>query len=64
MRRFVAFLASLIVLVCVDLLGPAIFPSIEHESGNHEMLTMVALLAAGVTSAIVYTLYPRLSARG
>jgi zinc transporter ZupT len=60
MRRFVAFLAGLIVLAGVNLVLPAILPSIDYQSGNHEIATTIALGGAFVTWAIVYALYPRL----
>lgn len=60
MRRLVALLASLMVLVGVNLLAPVIFPSIEYQSGNHEIATTIALGGAFLTLAIVYSLYPRL----
>jgi hypothetical protein len=59
-RRFVAGLASIIVLVGTNLLTQAIFPSIQFQSGNHEIATAIALGAAFLTGAIVYSLYPRL----
>jgi hypothetical protein len=53
-------LVGLIVLAAVSLLAPSIFPSIEYQSGNHEIATAIALGGAFLTSAIVYALYPRL----
>ena len=60
MRRLVAFLVGLIVLAGVNLLAPVILPSIEYQSGNHEIATTIALGGAFLTSAIFYSLYPRL----
>ena len=64
MRRFVSFFVGLVVLAGVNLLAPVIFPSIEYQSGNHEIVTTIALGGAFLTSAIVYSLYPRLRRGG
>jgi hypothetical protein len=63
-RNLVALLASLIVLAALSLLAQAIFPSIQYQSGNHEIATTIALASAFLTGAIVYSLYPRLRGGG
>jgi hypothetical protein len=63
-RRFVAALASILVLVATNLLAQAVFPSIRYESGNHEVATTIALGLALLTGAIVYMLYPRVRRSG
>jgi uncharacterized membrane protein YccC len=63
-RNLVALLASIIVLAAVSLLAQAIFPSIEYQSGNHEIATAIALGGAFLTWAIVYSLYPHVRRGG
>jgi hypothetical protein len=63
-RNFVALLASVIVLAGLSLLAEAIFPSVQYQSGNHEIATTIALGCAFLTWVVVYTLYPRLRRGG
>jgi uncharacterized membrane protein YhfC len=58
MRNIVAVIASLIVLVALNLMAQAIFPSIQYQSGNHELATTISLVVALLTGAVVYSLYP------
>lgn len=64
MRNLVAVIASLIMLVALNLLAQAAFPSTQYQSGNHEVATTIALAAAFLTGALVYLLYPRLRQGG
>jgi hypothetical protein len=54
----------MIVLAGLCLLAQAVFPSIQYQSGNHEIAAMIALGGALLTWTVVYSLYPRLSRRG
>jgi hypothetical protein len=52
------------MLVALNLLAQAAFPSTQYQSGNHEVATTIALAAAFLTGALVYLLYPRLRQGG
>ena len=64
MRKFISLLASIIVLVGLNLLGQNIFPSVQYQSGNHEIATTIALAGGLLTGVVVYLLYPRLRRGG
>jgi hypothetical protein len=63
-RNLVAVLSSIIALVALNLLAQVIFPTIQYQSGNHEIATTIALGGAFLTGAIVYSLYPRFTEGG